>query len=570
MIQFNTANQSFRQVMGNSLKYTVPRFQRDYSWQEEQWEELWQDVVNLSQKETSFHYMGYLVLQSSDNINFTVIDGQQRLTTISILILAGMFELKQLIANGMEKEENQKRLDTFRNNFIGFTDPVSLSTEHKLHLNRNNDTHFRTYLCELIKPPVRNINYSERQMGKALDYFQAQLKGHFEDRLTGENIASLIEILSNALFFTTITVSNDTNAYTIFETLNARGVHLSTPDLVKNYIFSLIDKKGDLHDNLLQNWEDKWSNITGQLGKHKFSDFIRVDWNSQHSFSRKRELFKKIKNQVNSPQSARDYLENMQRNAPVYSALQSAEDEYWKQHENGQYNKPALKLSLKMLNLFNIVAPQSALLAGFHKLNAKDFMKFLFYIEVVSVRYNIIGNKSPGPQERTYCEVARILKENARLSSVLKVLKKIYPSDEEFLNGFQAKTFKTQQTHAKARFFLFRMERHLCNGANINYDETTLEHILPKNPSETWLKNLEEEDKVEELNMYMGNMTLLSRSQNISLGRKDFEEKQKIFQQSQFKITQKCSEYPQWNKTSILNRQKWLGEKALALWRLPD
>ena len=127
MIQFNTANQSFRQVMGNSLKYKVPRFQRDYSWQEEQWEELWQDVINLSQKETQFHYMGYLVLQSSDNINFTVIDGQQRLTTINILILAGLFELNKLIKDKVDPDKNQERINTFKNNFIGFTDPVSLT-----------------------------------------------------------------------------------------------------------------------------------------------------------------------------------------------------------------------------------------------------------------------------------------------------------------------------------------------------------------------------------------------------------------------------------------------------------
>ena len=599
MIQFNTANQSFRQVMGNSLKYTVPRFQRDYSWQEEQWEDLWEDVIELSKEKIPSHYLGYLVLQSSDNINFTVIDGQQRLATISILILAGLFELKELIKNKVDPDKNQERIDTFRNNFIGFKDPVYLSIEHKLKLNRNNDSHFRTYLCELIQPPVRNINYSERLMGKALCYFQTQLKNHFDNHLTGKKIASLIEVLSNGLFFTTITVSNDTNAYTIFETLNARGVHLSTPDLVKNYIFSLIDSKGDRHDNFLQIWEDKWSNITWQLGKHKFSDFIRVDWNSRYDFSRKKDLFKKIKSRVSSAQSAQQYIENMQENAPVYSALRNETDDFWKQYKNGQYNDKELQLSLKMLNMFNIVAPLSALLAGFHRLNANDFRKFLFYIEVISVRYNIIGNKSPGPQEKAYCATARSINptgfmqgaalgdspisrvdkklkisnhtsQTGSLSSALKELKKIYPSDKEFLNAFEMKTLKTKQTHAKARFLLCRLERHLSNGANINYDEATLEHILPQNPSEEWDKELEEDDKVEELVSYIGNMTLLSYKQNQSLGRNSFAEKQKIFQQSQFKITQQCGEYKQWNKDSILHRQKWLGEQAVALWRLPN
>ena len=148
MINFNTKNQPFREVMGNGLKYTVPRFQRDYSWGEEQWEDLWQDLYgenspkgepngeNSPNSEPAkgesapqsppAHYMGYLVLQSSDGKNFTVIDGQQRLTTVSIVILSALYELKKLIENKIQPEDNQKRMEALRNSFIGFTDPVSL------------------------------------------------------------------------------------------------------------------------------------------------------------------------------------------------------------------------------------------------------------------------------------------------------------------------------------------------------------------------------------------------------------------------------------------------------------
>jgi len=500
VIQFNTANQSFRQIMGNGLKYKVPRFQRDYSWQETEWQDLWQDVTEVLKSGNKFHYMGYLVLQSSDNNNFTVIDVQQRLTTISTFILAVLYELKELINDKKEPEKNQKRLDALRNSFIGFIDPVSLQMEHKLSLNRNNNQHFQTYFCTLSEPPVRNINHSERLMGESLSYFRREIKNYYTQQINGEKLAQLIESMVDSLIFTAITVGNDINAYTVFETLNARGVQLSTPDLVKNYIFSLIDPRGDLHDEKIKNLEDKWSNIIEQLGRHKFSHFIRIDWNSRNDFSRKRELFKVIKTKLKDARSAEDYLGYLQRNSEIYSALQDESDEFWRRYEEGMYNKEQLRLSLKTLNLFNIVAPQSALIAGFHAFSPENFIKLLSYIEILSVRYNIIcGKGMTFSQEKTYCETARDIMKNGSLDSALKILKKISPPDDEFLSAFAVKTFKTEQTHKKARFFLYRIEKLLSGSDTVIFDASSLGHILPKKPSEKWLQTLENQNDFESL-----------------------------------------------------------------------
>jgi uncharacterized protein with ParB-like and HNH nuclease domain len=82
----DTSNMTYRQLMGNGLRYEIPKFQRDYSWENEQWDDLWQDIMMLVSNEETEHYMGYLVLQTTDNKNFIIIDGQQRLTTLSILV----------------------------------------------------------------------------------------------------------------------------------------------------------------------------------------------------------------------------------------------------------------------------------------------------------------------------------------------------------------------------------------------------------------------------------------------------------------------------------------------------
>ncbi|MFM5961229.1 MAG: DUF262 domain-containing protein [Dolichospermum sp.] len=82
---FNTSNKSFRQMFGNGLSYKVPMFQRDYSWEDDQWDDLWNDIVlTAATRENDVHYMGYLVLSSTDSRVFSVIDGQQRLTTLTL------------------------------------------------------------------------------------------------------------------------------------------------------------------------------------------------------------------------------------------------------------------------------------------------------------------------------------------------------------------------------------------------------------------------------------------------------------------------------------------------------
>ncbi|MDH5597874.1 MAG: DUF262 domain-containing protein, partial [Cyclobacteriaceae bacterium] len=124
-MNLDTSNRTYRQLVGNGLIYSVPRFQRDYSWTATEWDDLWQDIEGLFEEGgEDEHYMGYLVLQSKDSKNFDVIDGQQRLTTLSILVLAFLGNFKKLIDDAIEPEKNQQRLDQLRSTFIGYLDPV--------------------------------------------------------------------------------------------------------------------------------------------------------------------------------------------------------------------------------------------------------------------------------------------------------------------------------------------------------------------------------------------------------------------------------------------------------------
>ena len=137
------------------------------------------------------------------------------------------------------------------------------------------------------------------------------------------------------------------------------------------------------------------------------------------------------------------------------------------------------------------------------------------------------------------------------------------------MNAFEVKRFKTQQTAKKARYFLYRIEKHLNENQSFSFDNSSLEHILPKNPSKKWLKEFENEDRLDNLIDRIGNMTLLSHTQNTSAGNEGFEEKKKYFQDSSFKTTKQCLQYNKWDAEAISNRQKWLAEQARVIWCFP-
>ncbi len=265
-MNFNTANQTFRQLLGNGLSYQVPPFQRDYSWTDDEWDDLWQDILGLFDEEAEpAHYMGYLVLQSADSKRFDIIDGQQRLTTLSVMVLAALSHLQELARLGLDADRNQRRRDALQNAYIGYLDPVSLIPRSKLELNRHNNRFYQTYLVPLDTLPQRGLNASEHQLRKAFLWFREKLKAHVGQREdSGERLTAFIDALVDKLFFTVITVTDELNAFKVFETLNARGVRLSSTDLLKNYLFSIIHS-AEFHEAELRALEERWERIVGLL-----------------------------------------------------------------------------------------------------------------------------------------------------------------------------------------------------------------------------------------------------------------------------------------------------------------
>ena len=306
---FKTENNTLRKLFGNGLTYNIPRFQRDYSWDLEQWEDLWSDIIEtMSVDGDSAHYMGYLVLQSTNDKNFDVIDGQQRLTTCSLLVLAILNNLKKLIESGDDPENNKQRLEQIRNSYIGYLDPVTLISKSKLTLNRNNNRFYQTYIVPLSNIPQRGLLASNHLLRKAFEWFDRQVFNYVKNSDNkGQVLAKFVEDLSDNLFFTVITVTDELNAYKVFETLNSRGIRLSSTDLLKNYLFSILDKE----QVELSAFESTWDEMVSKLQSEKFPDFLRMHWNSRNDLTRQTELFKTIRKNITNKKDVFSLLRNM-------------------------------------------------------------------------------------------------------------------------------------------------------------------------------------------------------------------------------------------------------------------
>jgi len=493
-MNFNTTNSTFRQLLGNGMTYQVPHFQRDYSWTADEWDDLWQDIIGLFDEDPELaHYMGYLVLQSPDSKQFDIIDGQQRITTLSIMVLAALSLLEDIAASDMDAEKNRQRLEQLRNSYIGYLDPVTLVPRSKLQLNRHNNDFYQNYLVPLGKIPQHGLRDSEHLLRKAFDWFKTGIKGHCGQ--DGVEVARFIDAVVDKLFFTVITVTDELNAFKVFETLNSRGVRLSSTDLLKNYLFSVANSEGS-HDFEMKTLEELWERIVGVLGSESFPDFLRAYWNGRNKRVRKSELFKIIRREIHGKGEAFELIRSLDAHAGVYAALRDPQADHWSTDQ---------RFMLQQLKMFNVRQPLSLLMTANEVLDQSDFDRILKAVCVISFRYNVICNMQANEQELVYNLVSILITQGGTMQQILHGLQAVYPEDARFKAAFADKELRTTNSRSKhiVRFILFQMEKHVGNTAfDLESDKYNIEHILPENPGEGWTDYDEHKDSARPGGLY--------------------------------------------------------------------
>lgn len=558
----DTKTLNLNEILGNGKIYRVPQFQRDYSWEQDNLEDLWNDV-EIAESNVAPHYMGSVVLQSINSKDYQIIDGQQRFTTLSILTLSLIAEIKLLADSGIEQDANRERIDILMRQYIGYKDPSSLRYSSKLFLNENNDSFYQNRLLEFRLPiNERKLSDSEKLLWSAYKFFREQVSKKFKGK-SGADIAGFLNnIVGELMMFIQITVQDELNAYTVFETLNSRGVELTSTDLLKNYLFSLVASSA----TDLNHVKTQWKKIIDTIGLKEFPVFLRYFLLASRKIVTKEYLFKEIKGFVKTGHNVFDLLDQMEFYAYNYMALGNPDDDLWTSDKD---NRNAISI----LNAFKVTQWKPLAMVAYDKMDSAGFKRLLQSIIVISYRYNVIAKLQTNDMEKVYSRAAVSLFNgtSVTIQAVLNTLKSLYLEDEDFKNYFEIKQFNTKNAADKklTRYTLYKLEGQETGGSLYDFetDNGTIEHILPENYSADWQQDFSEEDF--ERNVYMlGNLTLLEPSKN----NKDaadyaFEAKKKVYSTSKFVLTRKIDD-PQWTPQNVKKRQAKLAKLATAIWKV--
>jgi Protein of unknown function DUF262/Protein of unknown function (DUF1524) len=554
----DTKTVNSNEVLGNGKRYFVPIYQRDYSWKEDNWEDLWADIVQIS-TDDSVHYMGAIVLQSKGNKSYAVIDGQQRLTTITILALACIEKINNLAKNNIDKEANEERVRILRSKFIGDKDPSSLTYSSKLKLNENNDSFFQSYILTVRKPAtLRTFKDSDKLLLNAYNFFYNKIDTYFADNPKGELISKFLnDIIAEKLMFIQIIVENELRAYTVFETLNSRGVGLTVTDLLKNYLFSLVSSVD------LPHIRTQWDRIVDTVGLDNFPVFLRHYWVSKNELVRQEYLYKSIRINVLHKDHLFDLLDELEKNAVVYEALKNPSDELWRGNND-------LKKRVKELELFQVKQCLPLLLISYEKLNP-IFEKIAKIVAIISFRSTVIGGYHSGKLEIAYNKVAiKIAKgEITTAKEIALELKELYLSDTDFRNDFSTITLNTRRNKKLIRYILFELENQISNNGNAHdFEENpaTIEHILPENAKETWYSFFPK-SVMDNFVFRLGNYALLEAGKNRDLGNELYDVKLPVYKTSSFASTNEIN-YLEWTPSNLDKRQMHLAKVATTIWKL--
>lgn len=523
---------------------------------------MWEDLLENA---ATGHFLGSLVLSNEDEFRPLVIDGQQRLTTLMILMSAlrdacherGLTDLvaridKRLTADDLAHGDDFFKFNTGSVNWPIFRDYVLRTpTDEK----RRNLDSLDALDHDTLARNARLIDNLRRM--------RAHLAAHLET-VEPEGQAAWLKSFDTSLAtkveLVVIEVRELADAFLLFETLNDRGLQLSAADLLKSHLLGQIAKKASEEE--VEGAALQWDEMLEDLGVNvDVSRFLRHYLLGTLQTVKKDEVFGHFKSLV--AKSDADW---------VLVDLRKAAKSYGEFEDPSKLKHEPTKRVLTDLQTLRATVCYIALLPARRYLSEEDFVEFAKVAETLTYRYSSVVGLGTNDLERKYRDAAQLLlkSEGAALQEARAVLIGAMPDSATFRLAFESMRMGTQYL---LRYTLQRVEEHIDPSVEKKIKANTLvhiEHVMPQKLSNSWREALggDLEFHDEYLNRY-GNLTLLYWSLNIPASNNGFEDKKKHYEKSQVEITKMLLDEPTWGLNQITARQKWLAEVADAVWAVP-
>lgn len=542
---------SLQPVLEGTKQYVIPLFQRAYRWKRKDWETLWDDLMDLYADATGReHFMGAIVTMpvemSPHGINkFVLIDGQQRLTTL-FLILA-------LIRDQAKA-----------------TDPRLAEQINELYLVNKWETDVNYY--KLLPTHVDREPYFELISGKpvrdgrlagAAEFFRRRLAGPGPDQQPID-IQQLQKTILQRLVLVGIVLAKDENPYLIFESLNGKGQPLTEADLVRNYIFMNIEAE---HDQQIA-YKDLWLPMERRLNDNVTPFFWRF-LTKDGTFIRQNAIYDAFKARLARLDSAQIIDELLELH--VYSTY------YQRLIAPAEEPNPEIRRRLTRLNRWEVNTAYPFLLALYNdyehgRLTATDFCRMLDIIESYVIR-RFFCRIPTNALNRIFIALYNSLDPQHWVASLeAQLLVRNWPTDDEFLAGWQRFPIYSSGT-TKCRHILETLEAQISSNhepVDLTYPRITIEHIMPQTLNEQWESDLGTEAATTHnaLLHAIGNLTLTGM--NEPMGNAAYAYKQKTLAKSNFALNRYFATCDKWDGLAIQTRASVLFPVAMNFWKRPE
>ena len=579
--RFKAESLSILELFQNST-YEIPRFQRDYAWTREQCESLWTDWKNLIDTNSTAHFLGPMVVVRIENQGkkFLVIDGQQRITTLQMIISLIRDRWVELNPGKKQTDMGPKPYEDICKSLIEngaplykkvFTPNFYIAETFMNYVQRELDDVERKKFTDLKKLTEQERDHAE-ELFSAYRYFRDEIEGlNFDQLLNYEQ-----RLLNDFLVLRIDAVEID-NAFVLFDTLNNRGLDLTQGDLVKNYLFQQMGEvvASQVSNEVAKILQD-WDSIAEKVSLVKLDNFLRyfliIKLNSK---IQKETIFKKIQSQYQGKQAVKQLIKELSDFSDLF-ALIEGNDKF-----SGIY-KDELNAMFEDLGDLDQSTQAVFLLAALKRFNNYEKKEHYTQLsiavraaEILSFRFLICGRNAQDI-ENIWREGAILLLSSSKsdqeaLDQALEFLKGSLPSNEELKSELSNKVIRSSKF---AKYILRKIENARKAG-NVwvlaGSSKLDVEHIAPKSPDgeHDWRSVMAGDLNYRSIIYLIGNQTLLSRGPNRKAKNAEFEKKKKIYLEEKEdlpKITQDILKNKKWNQAAVVKRSKDLAIESLNVW----
>lgn len=561
---------TLNKLLNTSRQFIVPIFQRNYSWQKSQYEQLWFDILRASKfKEKQNHFIGSIVYidmgtPAGRPQQLLLIDGQQRLTTISILLCA----IKDYVQK-FNLETKLINLAKIKNQFLYNSDEID-EDRYKLLLNVQDK---ETYI-KLIDNTIFTVNKPATNIIKCYEFFYERIEDFIKQH------GQIDEIYAGIFKLSLVSISLDKdsdNPQMIFESMNSTGKDLSQTDLLRNYLLMDLtpEKQTRLYKTYWKPMEELFGEDIYKNDVNKFDYFIRdfltlkSDTGYICKINNVYENFKRYYLDNNCEKFA--VLKDLFTYAKYYACidlLQENDDElklYWQEFKklDSHVVYPFL------LKLYDDYSCQILIKEDFKKI-LQVVISYLWRRAICEIPTNSLS--------KTFATLYQAVDKEDYVNSIIKafVFKSSYkrfPSDYEVREKLQIKDIY----HFRLRKYLLEALENYYHKEpiDLNTANYTIEHIMPQNIEHnlSWQQMLGEDwQEVHSLYLHtLGNLTITGY--NAEMSNKSFGEKvngESGFKHSHLKLNESIAQCDVWNKKAIQRRTNILTDIILKIWKYPE